>query len=440
MRRPLKPPRVEPELAARPWSAVLGDLPSSAPLAPGKAAEAAEVEPGVRRDGEPSWLEPQPTGHRLDQLQIRAFSPLTAPPPPIQRQADALAVQRDGPLTLQPPSLLAPPDPAARYRLGGENQLRLDPAIEAMAREHVQQQLEPAGLRPALSRLRVGSAQPPPVSGSGSATGGTGGPPNPLTGPPTPAPAPLVPAGAGPDTPRQANPDDVLGAIMAVPQIDEGLTTLRTQATERIVTDWRRLSTGEKVGAVSTVTVVALGALGGVASDPESRRWAMGQLNGRVLPVPGVDWLHLELNTTGDNVMVGMHVDVGQLLPKSWGFGAGSPTAIGGPPPPSVPGQRSLDRSGAADGAGHSPGDLNVAQRIAAASAAGAPLADGLLARLESGVDANLANVRVHTGAESDQLARSVNATAFASGRDIFFRTGAFAPSSPEGYRRSRTK
>ena len=435
MRRLAKPPSVEPELAARPPGPVLGEQPSASPLA---TSIAAEVATGALRDVEPASLGSQPAGHRLDRVQIWAASPPAPPPPPVQRELDNLPVQRDGPLTLQTPSLLDPPDPAARYRLGGENHLHLDPAIEAMARQHIQQQLDPAGLRPALARVRVGSVRLPPVlGGSGSATGGTGAAPNPLTGPPTPQPAPLVPPGAGPDTPRQADPDEVLSAIMAVPQIDQGLTTLRTQATDRIAADWRRLSTGEKVGAVSTVAVIALGALGGAVSNPESRRWALGQLNGRVLPVPGVDWLHLEVNTAGDNVMVGMHVDVGQLLPKSWGFGAGSPTAIGGPPQPApfVPGQRSIDRSGGADGAARLPGGSTVAQRIAASSAAGEPLSDGLRTRLESGVDANLTNVRIHTGAESDQLARSVDATAFTSGRDIFFRAGAYAPSSPEGYR-----
>jgi hypothetical protein len=48
--------------------------------------------------------------------------------------------------------------------------------------------------------------------------------------------------------------------------------------------------------------------------------------------VPGVGGLGVELNTQGDNVMVGLHLDIGRYLPESLGFGAGSPSAIGGPP------------------------------------------------------------------------------------------------------------
>lgn len=49
------------------------------------------------------------------------------------------------------------------------------------------------------------------------------------------------------------------------------------------------------------------------------------------------------------------------------------------------------------------------------------------------GVD--LANVRVHTGADADASARAVGARAYAVGDDVVFRSGAFAPHTTEGDR-----
>src|SRR5207248_683463 len=49
------------------------------------------------------------------------------------------------------------------------------------------------------------------------------------------------------------------------------------------------------------------------------------------------------------------------------------------------------------------------------------------------GLGADLSGVRVHTDPEADHLARSVDATAFTSGSDIFFRQGAYEPGSSAG-------
>jgi outer membrane protein OmpA-like peptidoglycan-associated protein len=165
-------------------------------------------------------------------------------------------------------------------------------------------------------------------------------------------------------------------------------------------------------------------------TDPDARKFLIGQLNGRVLPVPGVDWLHLEVNTGGDNLMLGLHVDVGRLLPPILGFGPGSPSAIGGPPQPEpfVPGQRK-----AAGAPTDAPGAPDLAGRIAAAAGGGSPLQPQVQRRLESGLGADLSAVRVHTGGEADQLAGAVDAVAFTTGSNIFFRSGEYNPDSEAG-------
>jgi hypothetical protein len=329
--------------------------------------------------------------------------------------------------------LLQQSDPASRYRLGGENELHLDPALLATMRRMVEQQLDPVRVRPALAQVNVAAPTPTPaptaVPNAAPASGTT--PPSaattPVTSPPTPAPAPTVPAGKGPDTPRPASAGDLTKAIMAVPAVDQALERLRLQASEQVERDWGRLTTGERVGVVSSLAVIGLGAVGGIASDPDARAAALGLLNGRPLSVPGLDWMRVEVNTAGENVMVGLHVDVGSLLPPSLGFGPGSPQPLGAPP---IPGQRSVAEGESSSFENPEP---DLARRIMEASGAGAPLGLPVQARLEDALDADLSAVRVHTDARADAMARSVDATAFTTGRDIFFREGAYAPGSSEG-------
>ena len=63
----------------------------------------------------------------------------------------------------------------------------------------------------------------------------------------------------------------------------------------------------------------------------------------------------------------------------------------------------------------------------------GTPLPEQARAFLEPRLGIDLNSVRVHTGGEAHKLAGAVNATAFTTGTDIFFRDGAYNPSSSEG-------
>lgn len=67
--------------------------------------------------------------------------------------------------------------------------------------------------------------------------------------------------------------------------------------------------------------------------------------------------------------------------------------------------------------------------------AGGAPLPESVRASMEPRLGGDLSGVRVHTGAESAQAARALNARAFTVGGDIHFGSGAFAPGSREGDR-----
>lgn len=397
--------------------------------------------------------------------------------PPIAVQRDATGLPPVPDVTLRTPALLQTPPPAFAPAPDPDVQLHLDPQIEA-ATQHVDQALAPTSLKSALGTLRLRSGAAPP---SPPANPSTPAPPAPPAGPP---PGPDVPAGGGPDTPHAAGVGDLMGAVLAVPAIDAAINDLRTRATDHVRADWGRLQAGERAATISAVAVIGAGALIGVVSDPDARQLLLSQLNGKVLPVPGVDWLRVEIGTQPDNLMLGLHVDVGALLPGSLGFGPASPSAIGGPPPtadPLAPVQRAVQRrmdggpipgdtiagnraasapvppphtgftfgsipvyasavqrAAAEPGArwGDGSGEDDLARRIqGAASTSGSALDGSVQRQLEGGLGADLSGVRVHTGNEADSLSRSVNAVAFTTGPNIFFRTGAYAPQSPEGQR-----
>jgi hypothetical protein len=69
------------------------------------------------------------------------------------------------------------------------------------------------------------------------------------------------------------------------------------------------------------------------------------------------------------------------------------------------------------------------------ASAGGAPLPAGERAFFEGRFGRDFGGVRVHTDARSAASARAVNAVAYARGRDIVFRAGAYAPGTQAGRR-----
>jgi hypothetical protein len=247
---------------------------------------------------------------------------------------------------------------------------------------------------------------------------------------------PIVPKGEGPDKPKAGRLSDVAEAIAAIPALEQALTTLKTEAKTKVTTDWGKLNTGEKAAVVTSVVSIGIGTLGGAATDPTARKFLLSQLNGKTLPVPGVPWLNVEVNTGEGNMMVGMHVDVGRLLPPSLGFGPGSPSTLGGPPQPEpLPGQRTAANPRVTTLPGASEEGENLSRRILAGMGQGAPLPTGIRQRFEAGLGADLSHVRIHTGEEADRLAHAVDATAFTTGQDIFFRDGAYFPATMKGLR-----
>ena len=72
---------------------------------------------------------------------------------------------------------------------------------------------------------------------------------------------------------------------------------------------------------------------------------------------------------------------------------------------------------------------------IQRARGAGKPLDHGVRRSMEHGFGADLSRVRIHDNGAADTISRKIQAEAFTTGSDIFFRGGSYQPSSRSGQR-----
>lgn len=74
-----------------------------------------------------------------------------------------------------------------------------------------------------------------------------------------------------------------------------------------------------------------------------------------------------------------------------------------------------------------------VEEEIERARGGGSPLGPEVRAKMESALGGDLSGVRLHTGGRADSLSRGLDARAFTTGRDVFFRAGAYQPETNTG-------
>ncbi len=82
-------------------------------------------------------------------------------------------------------------------------------------------------------------------------------------------------------------------------------------------------------------------------------------------------------------------------------------------------------------GGGEASTDLESS--IQSARGSGQSLDAGLQAKMGQAMGADFRGVKVHTDSRSDQLNKSIQAKAFTTGQDVFFRQGAYEPKSQGG-------
>ena len=118
-----------------------------------------------------------------------------------------------------------------------------------------------------------------------------------------------------------------------------------------------------------------------------------------------------------------------------WGHSLGA-IGVSGPAPAQVQRQanpKEEDRNSLRVGpeGGAAPAEVETAVRQARGG--GQPLAAEIRAEMGKQLGHDFSAVRVHISAESDALNQSLGASAFTTGKDIFFRRGAYNPASAEG-------
>lgn len=86
-------------------------------------------------------------------------------------------------------------------------------------------------------------------------------------------------------------------------------------------------------------------------------------------------------------------------------------------------------------GASSKGGDVSAgfARSLDAERGKGSALPKETMAQMNAGFGADFSGVRVHNDATSDALSRSIDARAFTSGNDIFFRSNAYQPNNADG-------
>ena len=87
----------------------------------------------------------------------------------------------------------------------------------------------------------------------------------------------------------------------------------------------------------------------------------------------------------------------------------------------------------AADSVGGGPLDEAVARAIEEARGAGTALGGGPREKLERAMGEDFSDVRIHADERGDTLSRAVQAKAFTTGSDVFFRAGAYEPETSAG-------
>jgi hypothetical protein len=77
--------------------------------------------------------------------------------------------------------------------------------------------------------------------------------------------------------------------------------------------------------------------------------------------------------------------------------------------------------------------DENVEKTIDSSRGKGQPMPDEARGFFENRMGYDFSNVNIHTGGSADNVNRSIQAKAFTTGSDIFFRDGAYNPGTSDG-------
>ena len=84
-------------------------------------------------------------------------------------------------------------------------------------------------------------------------------------------------------------------------------------------------------------------------------------------------------------------------------------------------------------GEGGTPAGQDIESSIEQSRGQGQRLDDNVRGPMEQAFGADFSGVTIHTDSQSDQLNKSIQARAFTTGQDVYFRQGAYNPNSQDG-------
>jgi hypothetical protein len=123
------------------------------------------------------------------------------------------------------------------------------------------------------------------------------------TPPPANPAAPLVPRGAGPSTPRPGEVGDVLRALWAVPSIQRAANDAMGRITLDLRRGWNDATPAERGLAIGWGVVTAA-TLAPLLGNSDTRMGILRFLEGKDIPVPGVDPLSLRIGPRGGGATI----------------------------------------------------------------------------------------------------------------------------------------
>jgi hypothetical protein len=168
------------------------------------------------------------------------------------------------------------------------------------------------------------------------------------------------------------------------------------------------------------------------------------------IPVPQIGLFHLEVNTQNGNQFIGLHFDVGKLLSGNYPFKESEPKRIGEglgyssvqrqeTPEEEMMSQRvqrqeleeepqnmAMAQRQPQDFTHGGPVDSHIEAQINQSRGGGRPLEDSIRQPMEQAFGADFSDVRIHTDTKANNLNEAIQARAFTTDKNIFFKEGEY--------------
>jgi hypothetical protein len=116
---------------------------------------------------------------------------------------------------------------------------------------------------------------------------------------PQPQPQPVKPPVKGPDKPKAGELSDLLKAIGKVPEVKNAIKKVEEQSKKTVESIWNGSTSGEKALLITHTTLLTSGVVAGILARQDTRKKAFSFIEGKDLPVPGVEGLSFRIRRTG---------------------------------------------------------------------------------------------------------------------------------------------